>query len=158
MAYILLRSPACPPQLGDYYMVEKEAGERRGTTVTQVIERVKAHYEVQAVEMGTVCRWCPESVVVECNCGQQFSVEGANKAASCPSCGADHTGLVRELGDKKPLTKEEAYHPARREYEAWMKDEGNHRRHSEGLYGEGLFSGLAAKDARNRVLDVLDGS
>jgi hypothetical protein len=67
-------------------------------------------------------------------------------------------GLVRELGDKKPLTKDEAYHPARREYEAWIKDEGNHRRHSEGLYGEGLFSGLAAKDERNRVLDVLDGS
>ena len=46
----------------------------------------------------------------------------------------------------------------RREYEAWMKDEGSHRRHSEGLYVGGLFSGLAAKDERNRILDVLYGS
>jgi hypothetical protein len=46
----------------------------------------------------------------------------------------------------------------RREYEAWMmKDEGSHRRHSEGLYGGGLLSGLAAKDERNRILDVLYG-
>jgi hypothetical protein len=32
--------------------------------VARVIERVEAHYEVQEVEMGTVYRWCPESVVL----------------------------------------------------------------------------------------------
>jgi hypothetical protein len=157
MSYILLRSPRWPPLLGDYYMVGKGAGGRREpATMTQVIERVKAHYEVQAVEMGTVYRWCPESVVIECDCGQSFSAEGA-KAASCPRCGAEHTGGAREL-EGKPLTEDEAYRPVRQEYEAWMKDEGSHRRHSERLYGEGLLSGLAAKDERNRVLDVLYGS
>jgi hypothetical protein len=39
-----------------------------------------------------------------------------------------------------------------------MKDEGSHPMHSGGLYGGGLLSGLAAKDERNRVLDVLYGS
>ena len=58
----------------------------------------------------------------------------------------------------KPLTEEEAYRPTRREYEAWMKGEGSHRRHSERLYGGGLFSGLEAKDEMNRVLDVLYGT
>jgi hypothetical protein len=106
--------------------------------------------------MGTVYRWCPEIVVVECDCGQEFSAEDAT-AASCPRCGAEHTGLARELGGK-PLTEEEAYRPVRREYEAWMKNDGNHRKHSEGLYGGGLFSGLAAKDEMNRILDVLYGS
>jgi Zn-finger protein len=126
--------------------------------VTQIIERVEGHYEVQAVEMGTVYIWCPESVVIECDCEQTFTTEGA-MVASCPRCGAEHTGEVaRELGSK-PLAEEEAYRPVRRVYEAWMmKDEGNHRRHSEGLYGGGLFSGLAAKDERNRILDVLYGS
>jgi hypothetical protein len=158
MPYILLRSPRCPQLLGDYYFLGKGAGGRRGPAkVTQVIERIEAHYEVQEVEMGTLYRWCPESVAIECDCGQSFSAEGA-KAASCPRCGAEHTGLARELGDKKPLTEEEAYRPARREYEAWMKDEGSHRRHAAGLYVEGLFSGLAAKDEMNRVLDVLYGS
>jgi hypothetical protein len=125
--------------------------------VTQIIERVEAHYEVQAVEMGTVYRWCPESIVIECDCSQTFTTEGAT-VASCPRCGAEHTGVARELGDKL-LTEEEAYRPVRREYEAWMmKDEWSHRRHSEDLYGGGLFSGLAAKDERNRILDVLYGS
>jgi hypothetical protein len=138
----------------------KGVGGRRGpaTVMTQIIERVEAHYEVQAVEMGTVYIWCPESVVIECDCSQTFTTEGA-MVGSCPSCGAEHTGVVaRELGTK-PLAEEEAYRPVRREYEAWMmKDEGNHRTHSEGLYGGGLFSGLAAKDERNRILDVLYGS
>jgi hypothetical protein len=135
----------------------KGVGGRRGpATVTQIIERVNAHYEVQPVEMGTVYRWCPESVVIECDCEQTFTAEVA-MAASCPRCGAEHTGVARGLGGK-PLAEEEAYRPVRREYEAWMKDEGSHRRHSEGLYGGGLFSGLAAKDERNRILDVLYGS
>ena len=137
----------------------KGVGGRRGpaTAMTQIIERVEAHYEVQEVEMGAVYRWCPESVVIECDCEQTFTTEGA-MVASCPRCGAEHTaGVARELGGK-PLTEEEAYRSVRREYEAWMADEGNHRRHSEGLYGGGLFSGLAAKDERKRILNVLYGS
>jgi hypothetical protein len=39
-----------------------------------------------------------------------------------------------------------------------MKDEGSPRRLPERLYGGGLFSGLAAKDEMNRILDVLYGS
>ena len=128
-----------------------------GETVTQVIERVEAHYEVEKVEMGTVYRWCPESVVIECDCGHSFTAEGA-RAASCPRCGAEHTGSASSGLGSKPLTEEEAYRPTRREYEAWMKDEGSHRRHPERLYGGGLFSELAAKDEMNRVLDVLYGT
>ena len=125
----------------------------------QIIEHVEAHYEVQEVETGAVYIWCPESVVIECDCEQTFTTEGA-MVASCTRCGAEHTAEVaRELGGKPPLAEEEASRPAvRRENAAWMKDEGNHRRHSEGLYGGGLFSGLAAKDERNRILDVLYGS
>jgi hypothetical protein len=126
-------------------------------TVTQVVERVKAHYEVQEMEMGTVYRWCPESVVIECDCGQRFTAE-CTMAASCPRCVTEHKGVPRELGYEPLLAEEEAYRPTRQEYEAWMKDEGSHRRHSERLYGGGLFSGLATKDERNRVLDVLYGS
>ena len=126
--------------------------------MTRIIERVEAHYEVEEVELGTVYRWCPESVVVECDCGHSFTAEGA-RAASCPRCGAEQTGGAsgRGLGGK-PLAEEDAYRPTRREYEAWMKDETSHRRHPERLYGGGLFSGLAAKDEMNRVLDVLYGT
>ena len=136
---------------------ESGRGEKgTGETVAQVIEHVEAHYEVQAMERGTLYRWCPESVVIECDCGQPFTVEGA-KVASCPRCGAEHRGVARGLADKL-LTEEEAYRPTRREYEVWMKEAGSHRRHLERLYAGGLFSGLAAKDEMNRVLDVLYGS
>jgi hypothetical protein len=42
--------------------------------VAKVIERVEAHYEVQDVEMSTVYRWHPESVVVECYCGKEPTI------------------------------------------------------------------------------------
>ena len=100
---------------------------------------------------------CPERVVVKCACGHSLPAEGA-RVASFSICGAEHTGGdSRGLGGK-PLTEEDAYRPTRREYEAWMKDERSHRRHPERLYGGGLFSGLAAKDEMNRVLDVLYGT
>ena len=109
------------------------------------------------MEMGTLYRWCPESVVIECDCRQSFTIKGA-KDAACPRCGADYGGGVGRGLARKPLTEEEAYRLTRPDYEAWIKEEGSHRRRSERLYAGGLFSGLAAKDEMNRVLDVLYGS
>jgi hypothetical protein len=129
----------------------------KGVKRLQIVERTAGHYEVQDVEWGKVFMWVPGNTLIECDCGQSFTAEGAT-AASCPRCDADHTGVAsRGLGGK-PLAEEEAYRPTRREYEAWMKDEGSHRRHPERVYGGGLFSGLAAKDEMNRVLDVLYGT
>ena len=42
------------------------------TKVAKIIERVKAHYEIQDVEMGKVYRWCPESIMVRCVCGERL--------------------------------------------------------------------------------------
>ena len=119
-------------------------------------ERVAGHYDVEEVEFGKVYKWVPANARIECDCGQSITVKDAT-AASCPRCGAEHKGIVKGLGDTL-LTKEETYYPTHREYEAWMKDEGSPRRLPERLYGGGLFSGLAAKDEMNRILDVLYGS
>jgi hypothetical protein len=62
-----------------------------------VIERVQAHYEVQDVEMGKVYRWCPESVVVECECGKKQTLTASKNA--CGECGADHRVIVDEVLD-----------------------------------------------------------
>ena len=78
--------------------------------------------------------------------------------AACPKCGADLEEVVRGL-EYKALMEEEVYYPTHREYEAWMKDEGSHYTpHPERLYSGGLFSGLAARDELNRILDVLCGT
>jgi hypothetical protein len=125
--------------------------------LAKVIEKVEACYEVEETEFGTVYRWCPESVVIEYDCLQSFTIKGA-KDAACPRCGADYSGGVGRGLALKPLTEEEAYRLTRREYEAWIKEEGSHRRQSERLYAGGLLSGLAAKHELNRILDVLYGS
>jgi hypothetical protein len=60
----------------------------------QVIERTEGHYDVQEVEFGTVYRWCPECVVVECDCGERPTL--TRSESTCPECGADHAAIVRE--------------------------------------------------------------
>lgn len=69
----------------------------------QVIERTEGHYDVQEVEFGTVYRWCPECVVVECVCGERLIL---TRSESTCECGTDHTSVVgeelaaRRLGDE----------------------------------------------------------
>ena len=84
-----------------------------------IIERMEGHYDVREEEFGRVYRWRPESVVVECGCGERLSLSGS--ATACDGCGADHAATVREelsalrLGD-------EALHPWR--YATGREDAG----------------------------------
>jgi hypothetical protein len=71
--------------------------------VTRVIERVKAHYEVQEEELGKLYRWCPESVVVECNCGERLTLTAAR--TTCGLCEANHTPITEEVLDTRPEDK-----------------------------------------------------
>jgi hypothetical protein len=83
---------------------ERDRGEKgTGETVTQVIERVEAHYEVQRVEMGTVYRWCPESVVIECECGERATLTASRSA--CGECEADHEATTEEVLDVRQEDK-----------------------------------------------------
>ena len=50
-------------------------------TPTKVIEPLDANYKVQDVPMGKVYRWCPESVVVECEeCGENQTLSAFKHA------------------------------------------------------------------------------
>jgi len=71
--------------------------------VTQVIERVNAHYEVEGVEMGRVYRWCPESVMIECDCGEMLTLIASRTA--CSECGADHAATTEEVLDVRQEDK-----------------------------------------------------
>jgi hypothetical protein len=78
-----------------------------------MIERIIAHYEIQDVEMGKVYRWCPESVVVECEeCAENTTLTASKRA--CGVCGADHRAIVEEVVLEAPPEEEEAeQHPWR---------------------------------------------
>ena len=62
--------------------------------MAKVIERDRAHYDVQEVELGTVYRWRPERGLIECECGERAALTASE--ATCEECGAEHKGLVRE--------------------------------------------------------------
>jgi hypothetical protein len=67
--------------------------------VAKVTERVQAHYEIQVVPMGKVYIWCPETIVIECECEEKLTLSGSKKAyckAYCTECGADHQAIVQE--------------------------------------------------------------
>lgn len=76
----------------------------------QVIERSEGHYDAQKVQFGTVYRWCPGSVVVECDCGERPIL--AHSETTCPECGGEHADIVREELGARGL-EDAAMHPWR---------------------------------------------
>jgi hypothetical protein len=71
--------------------------------VVRIIARFEAHYEVEEVEMGTVYRWCPESVVGECDCGEELTLSACR--TTCVECAADHEAFVEEVLEVRPVDK-----------------------------------------------------
>ena len=85
--------------------------------MTTVIERTQGHYEVQETSYGEAYVWCPECVVVECDCGERPVLSASQ--GTC-GCGADHAAFIREELDPRP-SPEEASHPWDDEYREWRK-------------------------------------
>ena len=63
-----------------------------------VIEHLEEHYEVQEVPFGRVYKWCPESAVVECDCGEStiFKISTLTSSVVFCECGADYTADIQE--------------------------------------------------------------
>ena len=74
------------------------------------IERKEGRYEVQEVEFGRVYRWCPECLVVECDCGERLALTAS--MTTCHWCRVDHASVVREELATRRLG-DEALHPWR---------------------------------------------
>jgi hypothetical protein len=86
-------------------------GAAQSTPMLAVIERTEGHYEVQEVEFGKVYRWCPECVDIECECGERLTLT-AYSMPTCPRCGANHAGTIREeLNDRR--LEDQTLHPWR---------------------------------------------
>lgn len=73
-------------------------------------ENTEGHYDVQEVEMGEVYTWHPESVVVECDCGERLTLTAST--TTCGECEADHKAVVQDgLSDER--LEDEAVYPWR---------------------------------------------
>ena len=97
--------------------------------MTTVIERTKGHYEVHETSYGEAYVWCPECIMVECDCGERPVLSAS--LTTC-GCGADHAVLVWEELASKRLS-EEVSHPLDDEYREWRKKQEEFL-HSESHY------------------------
>ena len=86
--------------------------------MTTMIERTEGHYEVQRSSYGEAYVWCPECVVVECDCGERPVLSASGTVCGC---GADHAALIREV-----LASRGAPHPWDAEYHEWRKKQDEH--------------------------------
>ena len=62
-------------------------------------ERIREHYDVEEVEFGKIYKWCPEGLIVECECSQRWSVKRAellSGSLSTCECGKYHMDGIRE--------------------------------------------------------------
>ena len=81
----------------------------------KVIERVDARYDIQELQVGKVYKWRPESLLIECECGQRTTLTPSD--TTCEECAKEHMDLLREdLRDQRELRRrlrEEELHPWR---------------------------------------------
>jgi hypothetical protein len=81
--------------------------------MTTVIECIEGHYEVQKASYGKVYVWCPQQVVVGCECGERPVLSASETLCSC---GADYTAVVQKV-----LASQRAPHPWEAEYHEWRR-------------------------------------
>jgi hypothetical protein len=85
--------------------------------MTTVIEHARGHYETRSMPYGKAYVWCPERVLVECECGETPILTASESVCQC---GADHESLVAEntaFGNPQ----HETLHPWEQEYREWRE-------------------------------------
>ena len=87
--------------------------------MTTMIEFTEGHYEVQKTSYGEAYVWCPECVVVGCDCGESASLTASKTVCSC---GADHAALVREVLASRQAS-ESTVHPWDAAFDEWRKQQ-----------------------------------
>jgi hypothetical protein len=113
--------------IASYRLSVGVVGGRRGAV--RIIERLPEHYEEQEMVYGRAYKWCPETIVIQCECGEELTFERSDlligSARTC-ECGKDHIGGIREEVQDKVIgdlfEDDERVHPWR--YWYTTKDTG----------------------------------
>ena len=87
--------------------------------MTPMIEFTEGHYEVQQTAYGEAYVWCPECVVVGCDCGESAALTASKTVCNC---GVDHAALVREVLASRQAS-DGISHPWDAEYDEWRKNQ-----------------------------------
>ena len=97
--------------------------------MTTTVERTLGHYERREAPCGETYVWCPECVVVECECGRRSVLTPSETACGC---GADHADLMGEGTDSRRWSDVEP-RPWREEHPEWWEGQDAYLR-SESQY------------------------
>jgi hypothetical protein len=99
--------------------------------MTRIIENIKAHYETHEVPFGRGYEWHPGHIIVECDCGERFTLSATNTTATC-QCGTDLGAIVHDIQEQEARLPDKSIHP-------WQHDtqeqEKQHRQ-DEAAYAE----------------------
>jgi hypothetical protein len=79
--------------------------------MTRIIEDIEACYETHEVPFGRIYEWHPEHNIVECDCGERFTLSATSTTTTCCRCGTDHGAIVRGIQKHEGRLPEEITHP-----------------------------------------------
>ena len=102
--------------------------------MTRIIEDIEAHYETREVPFGRSYEWHPEHIIVECDCGERFTL-GATSTTPMSRCGTDFGAIVRIIQKHE---KHEDWLPDKIRH-PWHHDaqsQADQRLHDEATYPE----------------------
>src|SRR5215208_751350 len=68
--------------------------------MTRIIENIKAHYETHEVPFGRGYEWHPEHIIVECDCGERFTLTATSIMGTC-RCGTDLGAIVHDIQEQE---------------------------------------------------------
>jgi hypothetical protein len=101
--------------------------------MVQILEHVQAHYESCEVPFGKVYAWHPDSLVLECDCGEKVTLSATSTTSTCGRCGADLGAFVHDIREREGRVPDNLTHP-------WFYDareRAQQHEHDEAAYLEG---------------------
>ncbi len=107
--------------------------------MTRIIEDIEAHYETHEVPFGRVYEWQPEHIIVECECGERFTLTATSTTTTC-RCGTEHGAIVRDIQKHEDRLPDKIIHPwhhdAQEQAEQHQQDEAAYPKDSPWRYND----------------------
>ena len=108
--------------------------------MTRIIEDTKAHYEAHEVPFGRIYEWHAEQIIVECDCGERFTLSATSTITTCRQCGADHSAIIRDVQKREGQLPDKTTHPwnydTKEQSEQHLQDEAAHPKDSPLRYND----------------------
>jgi len=107
--------------------------------MTRIIEDIEAHYETYEVPFGRFYEWYPEHIIVECGCGERFTLTATSPTPTC-RCGTDLGAIVRNIQKHEDWLADKIIHPwhhdAQSQADQHLRDEATYPEDSPWRYND----------------------